>query len=74
MGITSRVPITVVVALTGEHLGFVMLDLFSVRFCSGNDGRDILCWPSGCVRGRFVVADITADGPDQILFVLIFDR
>jgi hypothetical protein len=25
-------------------------------------------------EGPFVVADITADGPDQILFVLIFDR
>jgi hypothetical protein len=44
LGITQRVPIAVVVALTGEHFGFVMLTFFSVRFCSGNDRRDILCW------------------------------
>src|SRR5215813_12539154 len=51
LGITQRVPIAVVVALTGEHFGFVsehfgfvMLAFFSVRFCSGNERRDILCW------------------------------
>jgi hypothetical protein len=44
LGITQRVPIAVVVALTGEHFGFVMLAFFSVRFCSGNDRRDIVCW------------------------------
>ena len=43
-GITQRVPVAVVVLLTGEHFGFVMLDFFSVRFCSGNDRRHILCW------------------------------
>ena len=40
-GITQRIPITVVVALT-EDFGLVMLDFFSVR--SGNDPRDIVCW------------------------------
>src|SRR5262245_17071240 len=51
LGITQRVPIAVVVALTGEHFGFVsehfgfvMLAFFSVRFCSGNDRWDLLCW------------------------------
>src|SRR5215469_5853411 len=43
-GVTQRVPIAVVVALTGEHFGFVMLAFFSVRFCSGNDRWDLLCW------------------------------
>src|SRR6516164_1387753 len=50
-GVTQRVPIAVVVALTGEdfgfvseHFGFVMLAFFSVRFCSGNDRLDLLCW------------------------------
>jgi hypothetical protein len=54
LGITQRVPIAVVVALTGEHFGFVMLTFFSVRFCSGNDRRDILCWrwPSNNKDGR----------------------
>src|SRR6516225_7779181 len=51
LGITQRVPIAVVVALTGEHFGFVsehfgfvMLTFFSVRFCRGNDRWDLLCW------------------------------
>src|SRR6516164_10968984 len=44
LGVTQRVPIAVVVALTGEHFGFVMLAFFSVRFCSGNDRWDLLCW------------------------------
>jgi len=42
LGITPGVPIAVVVALTGEHFGFVMFAFFSVR-CSGNDRSDILC-------------------------------
>ena len=46
LGITQRVPIAVVVALTGEHFGIVMLAFFSVRFCSGNDRRDITYQPS----------------------------
>src|ERR1700752_3416225 len=40
-GITQRVPIAVVVALTGEYFGFVVLGFFGVRFCGGNDRRDI---------------------------------
>ena len=44
LGITQRVPVTVVVGLTGEHFGFVMFAFFSVRFGSGNDRRDILRW------------------------------
>ena len=43
-GITQRVPVAVVVALTGQHFGFVMLAFFSVRFCSGDDPRSSLCW------------------------------
>jgi hypothetical protein len=43
LGITARVPIAVVVALTGEHLGFVMLAFVSVRFFSGNDRSGSLC-------------------------------
>jgi hypothetical protein len=43
LGITQRTPIAVVVALTGENFGLVMLDFFSFRFCSGDDWRDILC-------------------------------
>src|SRR6516225_11344192 len=42
LGITPRVPIAVVVALTGKHSGFVMFAFFSVRR-SGNDRSDILC-------------------------------
>jgi hypothetical protein len=41
--ITQRVPIAVVVGVTGEYFGFVVLDFFSIGFCSGNDRRDILC-------------------------------
>jgi len=41
LGITPRVPIAVVVALTGEHFGFVMFAFVSVR-CSGNDRSGIL--------------------------------
>src|SRR6516225_9818694 len=41
LGITQRVSIAVVVALTGDHFRLVMLAFFSVRFCSGNDRRDI---------------------------------
>jgi len=41
-GITQRVPI--VVGPTGEYFGLVMLDFSSVRFCSGNYWRNILCW------------------------------
>src|SRR5215469_8810264 len=44
LGITPRVPIAVVVALTGKHFGLVTLDFFSFRFCSDNDRRDIFCW------------------------------
>jgi hypothetical protein len=44
LGITQRVPIAVVVGLTGKHFGFVMFAFFSVRFGSGNARRDILCW------------------------------
>src|SRR5215469_8331743 len=44
LGITPRVPIAVVVALTGDHSGLVMLAFFTVRFCSGNDRSDIFCW------------------------------
>src|SRR6516162_7918043 len=43
-GVTQRVPVAVVVALTGQHFGFVMLAFFSVRFCSGDDPRSSLCW------------------------------
>src|SRR6516225_10680045 len=42
LGITPRVPIAVVVALTGKHSVFVMFAFFSVRR-TGNDRSDILC-------------------------------
>ncbi len=42
-GITQRVPVAVVVALTSENFGLVMLDFFNVDSCSGNDRSDILC-------------------------------
>jgi hypothetical protein len=44
LGITQRVPIAVVVALTGDHFRFEVLAFFSVRFCSGNDRGDVFCW------------------------------
>jgi hypothetical protein len=28
----------------GPYFGFVVLAFFTVRFCSGNDWGDILCW------------------------------
>ncbi len=65
-GITQRVPIAVVVvALTGENLGLVMLDFFSVRFCTGNDGE--------IARGLPVVytSGITQRAGDAISFGFI---
>ena len=42
-GITQSVPISVIVALTGENFGLVMFAFFSVRFLDDNDRRDSFC-------------------------------